>query len=61
MTSRCLKSGYVRTDVDGVPVVITPAGIDITTADRLRAGLLDLASGGHPTVIVDMIAPHKPG
>jgi len=46
--------GYVRTDVNGVPVAATPAEIDVTTADRLRAALLDLAGGGHPTVIVDM-------
>lgn len=48
------EAGYVRTDVDGVPVVATPAEIDITTADRLRAALLDLVSGGHPKVVVDM-------
>lgn len=46
--------GYVRTVVNGVPVVATPAEVDITTADRLRAALLDLAGGGHPKVIVDM-------
>ncbi len=46
--------GYVRTFVNGVPMVATPAEIDITTAGRLRAALLDLADGGHPKVIVDM-------
>ena len=48
------ETEYVRTVVSGVPVVATPAEIDITTADRLRAALLDLVRGGHPTVIVDM-------
>ncbi|HEX6521392.1 MAG TPA: STAS domain-containing protein [Streptosporangiaceae bacterium] len=48
------ESGYVRTVVNGVPVVATPVEIDITTAGQLRAVLLDVASGGHPRVIVDM-------
>lgn len=40
--------------VNGVPVVVAPAEIDITTADRLRVSLLKAASGEHPTVVVDM-------
>ena len=49
-----MPDSYVRTVVNGVPVVATPAEIDITTAGRLRAALLDLAGGGQPEVIVDM-------
>lgn len=48
------ETEYVRTVISGVPVVATPAEVDITTADRLRAALLELARGGHPAVIVDM-------
>lgn len=47
-------SGYVCEEVNGVPVVTTPAEIDVTTADRLRAVLLDASSGQHPVLIVDM-------
>jgi hypothetical protein len=45
---------YLWNVVDGVPVVTTPAEIDLTTADQLRAVLLAAASGGHVTVVVDM-------
>jgi anti-sigma B factor antagonist len=45
---------YFRTDVDGVPVVNTPAEIDITTADHLRAVLLEAASGKEPVIVVNM-------
>jgi anti-anti-sigma factor len=40
--------------VNGLPVVTTPAEIDLTTADQLRAVLIAAASGGHPIVVVDM-------
>jgi anti-sigma B factor antagonist len=40
--------------VNGVPVVKAPAEVDITTADQLRAVLLEATAGGHPTVVVDM-------
>jgi anti-sigma B factor antagonist len=45
---------YLRTMIDGVPVVSTPAEIDITTADELHAVLREAASGRHPAVVVDM-------
>jgi anti-sigma B factor antagonist len=38
----------------GVPVVTTPAEIDITTAEKLRVVLLEATSNGYPTVVVDM-------
>ncbi len=37
-----------------MPVVVTPAEIDITTAEPLRGMLLELARAGHPTVVVDL-------
>ena len=40
--------------IGGVPVVAAPAEIDITSADQLRAVLLDTAAEGHPTVVVDL-------
>jgi anti-sigma B factor antagonist len=39
---------------DGVPVVATPAEIDISTTDEFRAVLLEATSNGHPMVVVDM-------
>jgi anti-sigma B factor antagonist len=38
----------------GVLVVTAPPEIDVTTADHLRAVLLDAAAGGHATVVVDL-------
>ena len=40
--------------INGMSVVSAPAEIDITTAGRLRAVLLDATAPGHPTVVVDM-------
>lgn len=40
--------------ISGVPVVAAPAEIDVTTAEQLRAVLLQVAGDGHPTVVVDM-------
>ena len=40
--------------VSGVPVVTAPAEIDITNAAGLRAALLDAATHGSPTLVVDM-------
>src|SRR5215813_10132189 len=37
-----------------VPVVIAPAEIDITNADQLRTVLLNTATRGHVTVVVDL-------
>ena len=42
----------------GVPVVATPAEIDITTADQLRAALSPATMNGHPVVVVDMTSTH---
>ena len=40
--------------INSVPVVAAPAEIDITTAQQLRAVLLELSGPGHPTVVVDL-------
>ena len=40
--------------VSGVPVVVTPAEIDITNADRLRAALLEAAGRRPEGYVVDM-------
>lgn len=45
---------YLRKTINGMPVVTTPAEIDITTADQLHAVLLDAVGRGHATVVVDM-------
>jgi len=45
---------YLRMMINGVPVVTTPAEIDITTTDQLRAIFLDAAIRGQATVVVDM-------
>ena len=45
---------YLRTVINGVPVVTAPAEVDITTTDQLRLVLLDAAIRGHATVVVDM-------
>jgi anti-sigma B factor antagonist len=45
---------YPNTVINGVPVVATPAEIDITNAEGLRSALLKTAADGHSTVVVDM-------
>jgi anti-anti-sigma factor len=40
--------------IDGIPVMTAPPEIDITTADQLRTVLLDMATWGHATVVVDL-------
>ena len=45
---------YLRMMTGGVPVVTAPPEIDITSADQLRAVLLDTAIRGHATVVVDL-------
>jgi anti-anti-sigma factor len=40
--------------VQGVPVVAAPEEIDVSNADWLRAVLLEAASRGHGTSVVDM-------
>lgn len=47
-------STYHETAIHGVLVVKTPADIDITTVDQLRAALLHATWPGHPVVVVDM-------
>lgn len=49
---------YTGTVVNGVPVVATPAEIDIATADQLRAALLHATMTRHPVVVVDMTGTH---
>jgi anti-sigma B factor antagonist len=45
---------YTHTVTNGVPVVATPAEIDITTASLLRAALLHATRGRHSVVVVDL-------
>jgi anti-sigma B factor antagonist len=40
--------------VHGVPVVTVPEEIDVTNAEGLRTALLQAASNGHGTLVVDM-------
>ena len=40
--------------VNGVPIVAAPEEIDITNADELRAAVLQAASSGDGTFVVDM-------
>jgi anti-sigma B factor antagonist len=40
--------------IQGVPVVATPAEIDMTSAEALRAALLAAAASGRGTLVVDM-------
>jgi anti-sigma B factor antagonist len=40
--------------INGVPVVTTPAEIDLTTAEQLRMALLRAAARRQTTVVVDM-------
>ena len=43
--------------INGVPVVEAPEEIDICNAEQLRIVLLEAASRGHATIVVDMTAP----
>lgn len=45
---------YLCKMIGEVPVVIAPAEIDITTAGQLRTVLLNTATRGHLTVVVDL-------
>jgi len=45
---------YLIQMITGVPVVRAPAEVDVTTAEQLRAVLLEAATHGHTTVVVDM-------
>jgi anti-anti-sigma factor len=46
--------GYRFRMASGVPVVTAPAEIDVASAYRMRAALLQAADGGHATVVVDL-------
>lgn len=45
---------YLRKMTGGVPVVTAPAEIDFSNANQLSAVLLDTATRGHATVVVDL-------
>ena len=45
---------YLRTMINGVPVMATPAEIDITTAEQLGAVLLAATENRYRTLVVDM-------
>jgi anti-sigma B factor antagonist len=45
---------YHDTVINGVPMVATPAEIDITNAEGLRSALLKATANGHTTLVVDM-------
>jgi anti-anti-sigma factor len=49
-----VASGYSFQMARGVPVVTTPAEIDISTAGELRAVLLQSHARGHTTLVVDL-------
>lgn len=52
------ESRYLNALVNGVPVVTTPAEIDLTTADQLRTALLRATQNGCPVVVADMTSTH---
>ena len=45
---------YLRTMINGVPVMAAPAEIDITTAEQLRAVLQAATENRYRTLVVDM-------
>jgi anti-sigma B factor antagonist len=45
---------YIGKMINGVPVIVAPAEIDVTIADELRVVLLDAFARGNATVAVDM-------
>jgi anti-sigma B factor antagonist len=45
---------YLNTIISGVPIIATPAEIDITNAEGLRSALLKAAADGSSTLVVDM-------
>jgi anti-sigma B factor antagonist len=51
-------TGYLIEMIGGVPVVVAPAEIDATTAEQLRAALLEAAAHRHATIVVDMTNTH---
>lgn len=49
-------AGYEVRWAEGLPVVATPAEIDVTNAAEFRQSLLSCANGSHPSLVVDMTA-----
>ena len=45
---------YLRKMIDGLPVLVAPAEIDVATVGHLRADLLHLFNLGHRVVVLDM-------
>jgi anti-sigma B factor antagonist len=45
---------YLRTMINGVPVMMAPAEIDVTTAEQLRAVLLAATENRYRMLVVDM-------
>lgn len=45
---------YLRRMIEGLPILVAPVEIDITTAGHLSADLLHLFNLGHRVVVVDM-------
>ena len=50
------EAGFVATTVQGVPVVIAPAEVDIANAALMRAALLRAAAAGRGAITLDMTA-----
>jgi anti-sigma B factor antagonist len=50
------EAGFVATMVQGVPVVIAPAEVDIVNAALMRAALLRAAAAGRGAIVLDMTA-----
>jgi anti-sigma B factor antagonist len=48
--------GFAATTVNGVPVVIAPAEVDIANAALMSAALLRAAGSGREVIILDMTA-----
>src|ERR1700744_2797894 len=49
-----MKATYFPTIISGVPVLVTPEEIDITTVEQLHAALRDATCGSHSVAVVDM-------
>ena len=49
---------YLFEVASGVPVVTAPEEVDITNAPALRSALLEAATHGHGTLVVDMSRTH---
>ena len=49
-----MKATYFPTIISGVPVLVTPEEIDVTTVEQLHAALRDATCGSHSVAVVDM-------